>query len=62
MSSKCGQCQAIMINGVYCHETGCPNQHLDTIRQCLWCGHEFTVTDNYGIDFCSVDCNEDYHS
>jgi RNase P subunit RPR2 len=22
---KCNQCQALMINGVFCHETGCPN-------------------------------------
>jgi len=24
---SCNQCQALMINGVYCHETGCPNTH-----------------------------------
>jgi hypothetical protein len=24
---SCNQCQAMMINGVYCHETGCPNTH-----------------------------------
>ena len=22
---KCDSCQALMIQGVYCHETGCPN-------------------------------------
>lgn len=22
---SCDQCQALMVNGVYCHETGCPN-------------------------------------
>lgn len=22
---KCNQCEALMINGVFCHETGCPN-------------------------------------
>ncbi len=22
---KCDQCEALMINGVFCHETGCPN-------------------------------------
>ena len=21
----CDQCEALMINGVFCHETGCPN-------------------------------------
>lgn len=25
MRIKCGQCCAAMINGVFCHETGCPN-------------------------------------
>ena len=24
---SCNQCQALVINGVYCHETGCPNTH-----------------------------------
>jgi hypothetical protein len=23
---RCDQCEALMINGVFCHETGCPNQ------------------------------------
>lgn len=23
----CNQCEALMINGVFCHETGCPNTH-----------------------------------
>ena len=22
---SCNQCEALMINGVFCHETGCPN-------------------------------------
>jgi hypothetical protein len=22
---KCNQCDSMTINGVYCHETGCPN-------------------------------------
>jgi len=24
---SCDQCYAVMINGLYCHETGCPNTH-----------------------------------
>jgi hypothetical protein len=24
---RCDQCEAAMINGVFCHETGCPNTH-----------------------------------
>lgn len=23
---KCSQCQALVINGIACHERGCPNQ------------------------------------
>lgn len=26
-SIRCDQCEALMINGVFCHETGCPNTH-----------------------------------
>ncbi len=22
---RCDQCEALMINGLFCHETGCPN-------------------------------------
>lgn len=22
---RCNQCEALMINGAFCHETGCPN-------------------------------------
>lgn len=28
-SMACDQCQAVMINGVYCHEQGCPNANHD---------------------------------
>jgi len=26
----CEQCVAVMVNGIFCHETGCPNSHLDS--------------------------------
>jgi len=26
-SVRCSQCEALVINGVPCHEHGCPNQH-----------------------------------
>jgi hypothetical protein len=25
--NSCNQCEAMMINGVFCHETGCPNKN-----------------------------------
>lgn len=24
---RCNQCESLYINGVFCHETGCPNTH-----------------------------------
>ena len=43
----CSQCEAMMINGIYCHETGCPNSNLMANGeprpvQCKWCGSKFT--------------------
>lgn len=42
---KCDQCEALMINGVFCHETGCPNSHSRYSqgewipqRECFQCG------------------------
>jgi hypothetical protein len=44
---RCDQCEACMINGVFCHETGCPNTHSrfdaesgEWVRQrkCFECG------------------------
>lgn len=26
MSKRCNQCEALVINGVFCHEHGCPNE------------------------------------
>jgi hypothetical protein len=44
---KCDQCEAAMINGVFCHETGCPNSSKtfvdgEWIRfiECRECGCE----------------------
>jgi hypothetical protein len=30
-SNSCNQCEALMINGIYCHETGCPNR-MEPVR------------------------------
>lgn len=47
---RCDQCEALMIQGVFCHETGCPNQgsRFDAgqeiwIKQvtCNVCGYEY---------------------
>jgi hypothetical protein len=44
---NCNQCEALMINGVFCHETGCPNSRKTfrygtwiRIVECFECGCE----------------------
>jgi len=37
----CNQCQALMINGVYCHEIGCPIAWKDYSKECDSCGCDF---------------------
>lgn len=44
---RCNQCEAMMINGVFCHEHGCPNTRAKYIegewikyRECFECGCE----------------------
>ena len=51
---RCDQCEAMMINGVFCHETGCPNtksrydvESDNWIRQrkCFDCGCQVDYDD-----------------
>jgi len=61
---RCDQCQMLSINGVACHETGCPNTHARwdsesgwvKQRECFECG--FTV-DVY--DPCCSAIEEDFY-
>jgi len=36
MKIKCDQCAPMMINGVFCHETGCENSHATAMRLKAW--------------------------
>jgi len=56
----CNQCEACMINGVYCHEHGCPNAWKDHIRECKWCGQEFEP-ETEDQQLCSEDCARGYY-
>jgi translation initiation factor 2 beta subunit (eIF-2beta)/eIF-5 len=47
---RCDQCEALMINGVFCHETGCPNTHAKVVDgkwvkmyECRECGSDVPV-------------------
>lgn len=56
----CNGCEVVNINGIPCHETGCPYAHINPytkkpyLKECKWCGSEFQPEDQE--DFCSVEC------
>ena len=57
----CDQCQAVMINGVHCHELGCPVAWRDYRNECDWCGGEFRP-EFQSQRFCCDSCAEqDYY-
>ena len=56
----CKSCEALMINGVYCHEIGCPDSWKDYARNCRWCGEEFIPEDVNQV-LCSEDCGISYN-
>lgn len=41
----CQSCQVARINGVLCHEIGCPDAWKDYSRTCKWCGSTFVPED-----------------
>jgi tRNA(Ile2) C34 agmatinyltransferase TiaS len=55
----CEQCEAVRINGVLCHEHGCPDAWKDEKRECKWCGSQFNP-EGRNQYFCSEDCAQDY--
>lgn len=62
----CKSCEALMINGVYCHETGCPDSDKDAngeyrSRECPWCGSGFVPEDGDQM-FCDEGCAASYNS
>ena len=57
----CTQCEALMINGIYCHEHGCPIAWKDYKRECKWCGAMFKP-DYEGQQTCGIDCQIAYNN
>lgn len=52
---KCDACNPMMIQGIFCHETGCPNinkkwnpesESWDEVFTCRECGSEYTDSDD----------------
>ena len=50
---NCNQCEVLIINGVFCHETGCPNQHKN------WDEETQTWHSVYECDICGYEVKED---
>jgi hypothetical protein len=56
----CKSCEALRINGVLCHETGCPDSWQGKTRECKWCGAKFQM-EHSKQSFCSEECDLTYH-
>lgn len=56
----CNSCEVLFINGIKCHESGCPESYKDEKRTCKWCGSKFTPEDRTQ-QFCSDECYIDYN-
>ena len=56
----CNSCETLTINGVLCHEIGCPDSYKDENRECKWCGQDFTPEQNHQV-CCSHSCEMDYN-
>ena len=51
----CQSCEMLNINGLNCHETGCPDAWLWYHRECCWCGQLF-LPDQLHQKYCSCEC------
>lgn len=56
----CNSCDCVYVNGIKCHETGCPDAYKDEQRECKWCGSTFTPEER-DQHFCSDDCQAAYY-
>jgi hypothetical protein len=54
---QCQSCELLRINGVVCHETGCPDAWKDYDIPCFQCGCDFRPEER-GQRLCP-DCNSD---
>lgn len=43
----CDSCQELNINGVNCHEIGCPDSWKDYEIECFECGCDFVPDERY---------------
>ena len=43
----CNGCSPAIINGVFCHESGCPDAWRDHPRECFECGCDFLPVERF---------------
>ena len=55
----CDGCDPSTINGVLCHESGCPESHKDYPEECKWCGQDYFKEYRFQT-CCSEDCHNSY--
>ena len=53
----CESCEALMINGVYCHEHGCPDAWKTQLYECCCCGTVYKPEFRHQ-EYCCEDCAE----
>jgi hypothetical protein len=58
--ARCDSCEALYVNGVRCHESGCPGAWREEVRECKWCGSDFEPEDAHQR-FCDDSCYRSYH-
>jgi len=56
---ECNSCEVTYVDGVKCHEHGCPDAWKDNEKECRWCGALFTsIAENRTC--CSEECRKSY--
>jgi hypothetical protein len=53
---KCQSCDSVYINGIFCHESGCPDAWKDKKIKCFDCGFDFIPQERYQT--VCIDCQE----
>jgi hypothetical protein len=56
---RCAGCQVVRIQGVVCHESGCPEAWKSEKRVCEWCGSAFRP-ESRRQTFCDASCAAAY--
>ena len=56
----CDSCEVLSINGVVCHERGCPDAWKSRPRECKECGRSF-IPEELDEWFCDEECSAEFH-